>query len=178
MKTLILRIYDYFAIHRGVMTIVLLIATILLAFLVTHVDYKEEITDFLPLDGNRREAMQMYQNLSGANRIIAIVGMKDSAQTDPDKIVEAVDAFADVASRQKLRTTSSVDFEKISVVTDFVYSNIPYFLTDRDYQRIDSLLDTPNYTERQLLADRQQALLPTGGLLSANLSEFSTYSYC
>lgn len=171
MKTLILRIYDYFAIHRGVMTIVLLIATILLAFLVTHVDYKEEITDFLPLDGNRREAMQMYQNLSGANRIIAIVGMKDSAQTDPDKIVEAVDAFADVASRQKLRTTSSVDFEKISEVTDFVYSNIPYFLTDRDYQRIDSLLDTPNYTERQLLADRQQALLPTGGMLSANLGK-------
>ena len=93
MNKLILKLYDFFKLHRGLMITVLAVLTVLLGLLVSRINYKEDITDFLPLDGNKQEAMRMFQNLSGANRIIAIVGMKDTTKSNPDRIADATDAF-------------------------------------------------------------------------------------
>ncbi len=53
-------------------------------------------------------------------------------------------------------------------ITDFVYQNIPYFLTDADYRKMDSLLVSP-VTFPPVESRQTNALFPTGGILSDNI---------
>lgn len=175
MNKLILNLYDYFAKHRGSMAFVLVTLTLLLGLLVTRINYKEDITDFLPLDGNQQSAMRMYQGISGANRIIILVGTekqngrKVESEDNADYISEATDAFSQAISKDRLNITSSVDLDKVSELTTFVYDNIPYFLTAADYKRIDSLLQEPDYVESQLHRDMEALMFPSGGMLAENI---------
>ena len=175
MSKLILNLYDYFSRHRGSMAFVLVTLTLLLGLLVTRINYKEDITDFLPLDGNQLSAMRMYQGISGANRIIILVGTekqnsrKVESEDNADYISEATDAFTQAISKDRLNVTSSVDLDKVSELTAFVYNNIPYFLTSADYKRIDSLLQKPDYVKSQLQRDMEALMFPSGGMLTENI---------
>jgi len=147
-----------------------------MAAMTLRLDFNEDISAFLPLEGRQRKAISVYQEVSGASRILAIVQAADSAANDPDALVEGVDAFVEALGTTD---TSGViknviyeaDLEKFSEVTDFVYANIPYFLTDEDYNRIDSLLSAPDYLQQRLDMDMQMLMFPSSGLLSANLSK-------
>lgn len=57
----------------------------------------------------------------------------------------------------------------MSDVAAFVYRNIPYFLTDADYHRMDSLLRTHDYVGSQLNNDMEMLMFPSGSMLSDNI---------
>lgn len=167
---MIIKIYDYFRSHIRLLMALLLATTVLLACFVLHLSYKEDITDFLPLGTSNREALSIYQDISGAGELIVIFDNPD----DADLTVSAIEKFCEeVNERDTLGVakylTAQFDLEKLSEVADFVYSNIPYFLTDDDYSRIDSILAQPDYIKSQMEADREMLLFPSGGLLSDNI---------
>ena len=175
MTELILKIYDYLKTHRlsGICSSVAITLILLLA--VTRLNYKEDIADFLPIDSEHQNAMKVYQNISGASKIFAIFQYRNAAQSDdPEILTHTIDAFVEnvekTDSAHVIRNLmAQVDLEKMNQITDFVYQNIPYFLTDADYRRMDSLLSQPDYIPHQLKADKQMLLFPTGGILSDNI---------
>ena len=188
MTELILKIYDYLKTHRlsGICSSVAITLILLLA--VTRLNYKEDIADFLPIDSEHQNAMKVYQNISGASKIFAIFQYRNAAQSDstqqdsdtkaatvdPEILTHTIDAFVEnvekADSAHVIRNLmAQVDLEKMNQITDFVYQNIPYFLTDADYRRMDSLLSQPDYIPHQLKADKQMLLFPTGGILSDNI---------
>ena len=184
MTEIILNIYRYFRVHRLVCILSFGVVTLLLALSVLRLDYKEDIADFLPLDSQRQNAMKVYQDISGANKIFAIFeyrqqgnSSKDtpsSSTSHADELVADIDEFtalveqADTAHEIK-NLMAQVDIEKMTELSDFVYRNIPYFLTEADYARMDSLLGQPDYISCQLEADKQMLMFPAGGLLSDNM---------
>lgn len=106
--------------------------------------------------------------------MFAIFQYRDTTHADPDKMVASIDAFA--AEVEKADTAKSVarmvwqvDLGQMAEITDFVYDNIPYFLTDEDYDRMDSVLASPGYVARQMAQDKQMLMFPAGGLLSDNI---------
>ncbi len=174
MTDFILRIFTYIRAHRlhGVLSFVAF--TLLLVLSVARLDYKEDIADFLPLDSQHHNALKVYQDISGANKVFAIFQYRDSTHADPDMMVASIDAFA--AEVEKADTAhrvahmmSQVDLEQMTELADFVYNNIPYFLSDKDYERMDSVLASPDYVARQLAQDKQMLMFPAGGLLSDNI---------
>lgn len=175
MTELILKIYDYLKTHRlsGICSSVAITLILLLA--VTRLNYKEDIADFLPIDSEHQNAMKVYQNISGASKIFAIFQYRNAVQSDdPEILTHTIDAFVEnvekADSAHVIRNLmAQVDLEKMNQITDFVYQNIPYFLTDADYRRMDSLLSQPDYIPHQLKADKQMLLFPTGGILSDNI---------
>ena len=132
MSKLVLKVFDFFHTHRRPMCLMLILATLLLGMLVQRVNYKEDISDFLPFDSRDQDAMRIYQAISGADNILVLIGTEDSTQDAADKIIEAVDAL-----KGKLDTTelfgatimAQVNMEQMTSISDFVYRNIPYFLT-------------------------------------------------
>lgn len=152
----------------------LILATLLLGMLVQRVNYKEDISDFLPFDSRDQDAMRIYQAISGADNILVLIGTEDSTQDAADKIIEAVDAL-----KGKLDTTelfgatimAQVNMEQMTSISDFVYRNIPYFLTQDDYKAIRQKLSSNDYVHSQLVRDKQILLLPSGGLLSDNIGK-------
>lgn len=174
MSRLILKIFDFFHTHRRPMCLILILATLLLGALVQRVNYKEDISDFLPFDSRDQDAMRIYQAISGADNILVLVGTENSTQNAADKIIEAVDAL-----KGKLDTTelfgatviAQANVEQMTGVSDFVYRNIPYFLTQDDYKAIRQKLSSSDYVHSQLVHDKQMLLLPSGGLLSGNIGK-------
>ena len=174
MTDFILRIFAGIRTHRLLGVLSFVVCTLLLALSVSRLGYKEDIADFLPLDSQHHNAMKVYQDISGANKVFAIFQYRDTTHADPDKMVASIDAFA--AEVEKADTAKSVarmvwqvDLGQMAEITDFVYDNIPYFLTDEDYDRMDSVLASPGYVARQMAQDKQMLMFPAGGLLSDNI---------
>ena len=174
MTETILKLYDYLRRHRLVGLVSFVVVTLLLTVSVLRLGYKEDIADFLPVDSNHHNALKVYQDISGANKIFAVFQYRDTTKRDADAMVTAVDAFVDEVQRADTahivqNMTSQVDLEKMTSVTNFVYQNIPYFLTEHDYARMDSALSTPEYVEKQLQQDKQMLMFPAGDILSDNI---------
>ena len=174
MTDFIIRIYTYLRAHRLMGAAAFLVVTAALVLSVLRLQYKEDIADFLPLDGNRTNALKVYQDIAGANKVFAVFQYRDTTKADPDAMVQAIETY--VGGLAEHDTThmardvmAQVDIEKITGMTDFVYGNIPYFLTAADYSRIDSLLADPSYIDAQLQADKQMLMFPSGGILSDNI---------
>lgn len=176
MTRFILKIYDLMRVHRGWCAVSFIAVTSVMAAMMMRLDFNEDISAFLPLEGRHRQSLAVYQEVSGASKILAIVQPADTAAADPDALVAGVDAFvealSDIDTAQVIKNVMyEVDLETVTDATDFVYSNIPYFLTDSDYDRIDSLLATPGYVSQRLDRDMELLMFPTSGMLSANLSK-------
>lgn len=174
MTELILKLYSYLKVHRMSCICSFAALTLLLLLAISRLSYKEDIADFLPMDSEHQNAMKVYQDISGANKIFAIFQYQDSTKADPDVMTHAIDEFVEKVEKADTahaiqNIMSQVDLEKMTEVTDFVYGNIPYFLTDADYQRMDSVLATPGYIPHQLAQDKQMLMFPSGGILSDNI---------
>ena len=166
------RIFSFFHNHTLLRRSVLLTLTIALVVSVFQLSYKEDISDFMPLTEEEKQDMEIYQDISGVNKLVVLFSCD---KENPDSTIAAIDLFQEsVKELDSLNWTSDMvtrfDMEKVGEVTDFVYQNIPYFLTERDYSRMDSLLCAENYVSEQLDRDREMLMFPSGGLLSENIS--------
>ena len=181
MTSLLLRLYDHFRHRRRALTVWLVLSTAVLALLLLHIHYQEDISAFLPFGPRDQQSMRIYQQVAGANRVIVLVGAQ--AQQDgknrtrdskpvPDSLAAGVDdlvACLQQAGIADSLVTAQIDMQAAEDVAAFAYRHIPYFLTPQDYARMDSVLADPQYVARQLAYDKQQLLFPSGGLLSSNI---------
>ena len=149
----------------------LICLTGILVYSIVLLHFNEDIREFMPLEDSDKESFGVYENLSGANRLFVLF----SNPGDEDMTVEAIEHF--LGEVQELNTsgwcreiTAQVDENIISEATDFVYGHIPYFLTDSDYRRMDSLLALPHYVTEQLARDRELLMLPTGAMLTQHVA--------
>lgn len=168
---MIIKVYDYLKSHTRILWTSLVALTALFAYLVLTLNYNEDISDFLPLGTSDREALSVYQDISGASRVYILFNNPD----DADMTVEAIDCFTEaVHANDSLgwcdELTAQFDMSQIQEVAGFVYDNIPYFLTADDYARMDSLLSAPDYIAQQLERDKEMLLFPSSGLMSANVT--------
>ena len=165
------RIYDFFSGHKTLMGLLMVALTAILVCLVLRLRFSENISDFLPLDKQEQEAMDVYQNISGAGRLYILFNNPG----DADLTVSAIQFFEDkVFERDSLGwcsdLTMQIDMSQITEVSDFVYANMPYFLDTEDYARMDSLLAQASYLKERLQADRQLLMFPTGPMVSKTIA--------
>lgn len=175
MNRIIICIYDRFRKSPALAWGLFLSMTILLLAALFTLAYKEDISDFLPLDEKNQTALAVYQDVSGANRIYAIVGVRDTTEVDPQQLADGVAAFSENVARADSmhyirEIVSGIDMDRMLGIADYVYDNIPYFLTDSDYARIDSLLASPGYVARQLEEDKGMLMFPSSNVLASNIA--------
>ncbi len=173
MTTIIIRIYEYMQRHHRSCLALIALTTLLFIGVLFRMHYQENITDFLPLSGTHQKAMNVYQSVSGANRIFVFIRSPKGTSASPEKLIHKVDQFVEQATQSTGLSpqafTKQIDEDRITAVTQFVYSHIPYFLTPSDYQRMERILDSRDAMANQLDEDRQMLLFPSGGLLSDNI---------
>ena len=142
--------------------IIFAVLTTILVLLTAGQSYKEDISDFLPLENEQQEAFMEYQNTSSARRIYVIF---QSADNDCQP---AVDLFSERLERadtaQTINYLQGDDPEVVQEAMNTIYAQMPYLLTADDYARIDSITETPDFMDRQLENDKQMLMLPSGGM--------------
>lgn len=132
MNKLILKIYDIFRKIPAIAWGLFFAITAALIYLVLTLTYKEDISDFLPLDEKNQTALSVYQDISGANKIYAIIATRDTVDVNPQELADGVELFVEkIESADSLHYIKNimkeVDMDKMLGITDVVYENIPYF---------------------------------------------------
>ncbi|MBR6863617.1 MAG: 1-acyl-sn-glycerol-3-phosphate acyltransferase [Bacteroidales bacterium] len=151
MKKVVLHIYDYLSAHKGVAIFVMAVLLGLCALSALRMEYEEDISAFLPQSEESRRYSEVYSRL-GQDRMAVFFS---SGTEDPDRLMDAMTAFgahwaaADTASLVPDLQVSA-DAGAAQEVFDFIRTHWPYFLTEADYARMDSLLAVPGYVEEKM----------------------------
>ena len=174
MKNHIIHIFDLMKAHKVVGIIIFSLITVLLTVFMTRQTYKEDISDFLPVEGDYQLAMDTYQKIAGADRIFVTVELADTTKSDPDLMLEAINCFEQLLQendKDRLASdiTAAVDMERLTEVAESVYTYIPLFLTDADIDSIQTKIADPQYVYSSIARAKQQLLLPLSGLTEMNI---------
>ena len=136
--------------------IIFAVLTAILVLLTARQSYKEDISDFLPIEDEQQEAFMEYQNASSARRIYVMF------QSPDNDCQPAVDLFTEMAeqltakSQKPLAILQGDDPEVVQEAMNTIYARMPYLLTAEDYARIDSMTEAPDFIVRQLENDKQR----------------------
>ena len=179
MKEFVLHIYDYLSAHKGraifLMAVILGICTLL----ALRMHYEEDITAFLPQSEESKRYSDVYNRL-GQDRMAVFF---ESDGEDTDRLLDAMAAFGEnwadvdtvtVTTDGKHATIGRMvpdmqvpaDAGAVTEVFDFIRANWPYFLTEADYARMDSLLATPGFVDEKM-AENQRSFYSMASSFSA-----------
>ena len=173
MNKFFLSIYDRLSRNKPLSIALLLVITVLCVFSALRLDYKENIADFLPTDPEKERYTSVYNDLGNQGQITVIFAA-DTTQFDGDEaidaVIEAMDAFeshwratdtAQIVSDLQCRVDGSQVFDAI----DFIRENQALFLTESDYQRMDSLLANPDHVATSMANIKRTLSMPTAGFV-------------
>lgn len=164
------RIFDSLRRHRGLSALVLALLVVAGVALSFTVGYEEDIARFLPQSAEQADYQQAVEMLTNQNRIVVLFAGEE------EETKQAMDAFEEHFSEVDTAGVVSdlqvtVDESQLMDMLAFVSANGPYFLTARDYQRMDSLLASEDYVAAQLTHDKQILSLPTAGVAALTLRQ-------
>ena len=181
MTKFFLSVYDYFSKRRGFLFTFLLSLVFLFIFSAYNINFKEDISRFLPENEENERINNAYRYISSQNTITVYCkvnsqlsvpkghsGTNESLESNDDLAVAAIDALVE---RLRVRIDSTyiksvffgVNPAEMLAVSSFIIDNMPYFLDESDYARMDSLL-TREGVVRQLLVDRD-VLTSSAGMI-------------
>ena len=174
MSNFFLKIFNFFQ-HRKTLLWLLLVTIVgLLAFSASRISFVEDISSFLPNNADNKRINEAYQKIGAANKIIVRIAPSNSPEgresSPPSEgLGEAAARFAEILQESDSaghikELMYEVDNEKIKDVTTFITQNLPYFLEEEDYRRMDSLIQ-PQNIENQLKAGKELLLSPMGGFV-------------
>ncbi|MBR3648192.1 MAG: MMPL family transporter [Paludibacteraceae bacterium] len=161
---LLLRLYDYLHTHRAVLWCTFAVVTALLIAGASTLRYREDISDFLPSDS--RQQVEAYASDEAQRIVIIFEG------ASPDSLCAAVDRFEEQCLAYGLSEdalTTSADPQDLIRRLQAIHANAPYYLTEDDYRRMDTLF-TPEGFRTALARDKQLLSMPGSGLLAPLLS--------
>ena len=146
-----------------------MLLTAILVLLTAGQSYKEDISDFLPLENEQQEAFMEYQNTSSARRIYVIFQSPDNdSQPAVDLFTERAEQLT-AKSQKPLAILQGDDPEVVQEAMNTIYAQMPYLLTADDYARIDSMTEASDFIARQLENDKQMLMLPSGGMAALQI---------
>ena len=124
--------------------------------------YEEDISAFLPQSEESKRYSDVYNRL-GQDRMAVFF---ESETEDPDRVMDAMTAFGDLWAEADTAALVpdlqvSADAGAVEEVFGFIRTHWPYFLTEADYARMDSLLAVPGYVEERM-AENERSFYSMG----------------
>lgn len=175
MRNFFVRLYRFFEKHRLVLWLSLAVIITALAFGISRLNFVEDIGSFFPKNGENERVNYAYQHIGSDNRIIINIKPKSLPDSVDDVDMQLhLGEIADSLGTQLLSLDRDslmkdilyeVDNQQIMDITQFVVNNMPYFLTEEDYVRMDSLMDYEQI-ENQLINDIDQIMFAPIGFMS------------
>lgn len=163
MHIIFVPIYDFFKKRKPLFWVVFLLSFALWVGLATRIKLKEDISAMLP-DSKVLKAMNnVISHTQAGEQVIFLVSFNDSTYIDNDSLVIAANDF-------NINFTTRFD-EYIDTIllqpgsgyeetmTDMVQQNLPLFLDEKDYRKIDSLV-TDERIANTIAANKRVLLSP------------------
>ncbi|MBY0424969.1 MAG: MMPL family transporter, partial [Cytophagales bacterium] len=145
MRNPFVSLYLFFKNRKAIVFGILATLFGILGYLSTKVRFNEDITKVLPNDKTLAAFQDVFSKTKVADKLAVRVFLTDTTSTDPDALVlfaeNAVERLKNSPSASKI---SEINYRAsdslMGKVFEAFYSNAPLFLTEKDYQKLDSSL--------------------------------------
>lgn len=127
-------------------------------------NYKEDISDFLPLTEQQQQSMAYYQQINKAEQIVIIFEGGD-VETKLDAVDRFAELIAETDTLLAANLTTKIDMGLYLDVLNMVYQNIPYFLDESDYQRIEDIVNDENHISQAIDNCKRTMQMPVSGFV-------------
>ena len=166
MATLFISLYDFFKARLTIFWTVFAVSVLLLGFIASRISLEEDITKFFPDDERVEKLNYVFQNSKFVERIVVMVSVRDSASAPvPDSLVAFAETLAGRMDQELRpfisRMVTRVDDDVVLRLFSSVYDNLPVFLDEQDYAKLDSIVE-PGNLERTLETNYRQLISPAG----------------
>jgi 1-acyl-sn-glycerol-3-phosphate acyltransferase len=144
MEGLFLAFYTFFRNRRILFAILVILVPITGIFLGSRMILEEDISKTLP--GENDKSAMILKNSRFTNKLILNIFLTDSLKpSDPDKLIDFSGELIDSLNNKNMSrflapTTFRISDTLAENVMNLLYQNLPVFLNDKDYNKIDSLL--------------------------------------
>lgn len=170
MTQLFLKIYDYFYNKKKLLFIITICVVIICIISASKINFSEDISGFLPENQQNEQANYTYQHL-GASSTIIVYFSKNNAEIEDYEMYDAIDTFVNSLYDNNIEDFAnkiqfSIDESEIIEKMKFISQNLPYFLEEKDYARIDSLITKKNIF-KQLENDKELLGTIYGGMMKS-----------
>jgi 1-acyl-sn-glycerol-3-phosphate acyltransferase len=160
-------IYHYFKKRKLTVFGIVIILFVVSVYFADKIKLEEDITSFMPGTPETERTNFVLRNISINDKIIVRLSVNDSSMPGAqDYLISCADTLVD-----SLKVNPGEDFikdifykiddSKISETYDFVLQNLPIFLKEEDYQRLDSLLN-PKAIRSTLEQNKKDLVSPIG----------------
>lgn len=173
MKRLFIAVYDYFSQRPWVYWVILVVTTIIMTFLSLNITFEEDITRILQVDEKSTELRKILKEGFVNDPLVVCIRNTDSNSID----LENGKKFHDIILTEISKIDSSLiknvvtgdEINSFSEAYKILIKNLPFYLSESDYQNIDSLV-SPASIDRQLQRNIRQLSAPTGSFLKARVT--------
>ena len=114
------------------------------AFLVSKIRFEEDITRMLPSDANIQRISNASQNINFMDKLIVNISLNDTNQINPQKLTEFADLLNKELEKFQPELIKNINYtvsdKVVNDLYDTFFQNLPIFLEEKDYARIDSLI--------------------------------------
>lgn len=159
-------VYLFFSKRKFVFTVLVIGLCGLLGYYASKIKLEEDITRFVPKDKNSASINSILENLKSKDKLV--IHLTSSGEDKTEKLIETADwvysALQTLPRNLYLDITYKISDNTMQSVYDVFYKNLPFFLVEKDYQRIQNLIssDSIAYT---LKKDYEALLSPSGMVL-------------
>lgn len=172
MSRIFIALYHWLSRFRWIVFSSLAVIGVLMVYASLNIKFEEDFTRFFPKENASAESAKLFSQIKIKDKIIILFKNRDSLIIVPsDKLIAAAEIFEkDVlsgAGEELIKESRlKVDASERESMTDFIYDNIPLFLTKQDYSRLDSLT-REEAVEQNLKGALSSLLSPAGYTLSS-----------
>ncbi len=170
MAHIFLHIYQWIAKSSTRLWLSLLLTVLFISYFASQVSFEEDISKMLPDDRENRGYQEAVNSTKILDKLIIRIELKDSTDEEAPKLY-ATEFFEKLSQRKDLKPLiREINFrvpdEQIQQVYDLVYRNIPYYLEEKDYARIDSMIN-PQGVARVLESSYHRLISPASIVLKS-----------
>lgn len=169
MEKLFTALYNYFQKEKGRLYLIISILVFCIGFSLYNLKVEEDIFKIFP-DKNEIEEIEEVLSRSGLKDKVFVA--ISSEKLSREELAVRVDSFAStIKSNLDSSLLENIVYEfddQISTgVSELVYENLPIFYTEKDYARIDSLLNDSSLFRSQLVANKTTLTSPAGFIMKS-----------
>ncbi len=161
-----IKLYRYLGKRKTLTAILLLLACSVAALCASRLNFREDISDFLPQKSGYSKVSKFIGIAAGNSRIFIYIKQKDSTYT-PDTITRRMDSFANYLKKTGSPLVADIkarnDENAINATAKFVQENIPLFVNNQNFKfAADSCL-TPQHAQKAIQTDKTILQSPAPG---------------
>lgn len=129
-------------------SLLLLVYISVLVFTANRVELSENASNILPKSSSDSELGEILENISFSDRIFFNISLTDSNQVNTDLLIKSAQELKKILENNCKDEIENIQLQiqeqSAKQVSEYVINNLPFLLTEDDYQDIDKLIEPEN----------------------------------